>query len=98
MTGVALAAFSAITSNGTNTYSITCTDNASNAGTQSGFAVTVDNTAPTGTDVQTTNASGGTVGRAELGDTITLTFSEPMDPNSVLAGWGGASTNVVLRL
>jgi hypothetical protein len=83
---------------GTYTYAITCVDNASNSGTQSGFSVVVDNTVPTGADVQAVNASGGTVGRAELGDTITFTFSEPMDPNSILAGWSGASTNVVVRL
>ena len=58
----------------------------------------VDNTRPTGSDVQTSNVSGGTAGRAELGDTITLTYSEPMEEISVLAGWTGSSTNVVLRL
>jgi hypothetical protein len=60
--------------------------------------VTVDNTTPTASDIQTANVGGGTNGLAETGDTITFTFSEPIDPNSVLAGWGGGSTPVTVRL
>lgn len=81
---------------GSKSYTITATDVAGNSATTSGFSVTVDNTRPTGTDVQTTNA--GVAGRPEIGDTITLTFSEVIDPQSVLAGWTGASTNVVVRV
>ena len=44
--------------------------------TTSSFSVTVDNTKPTAVDVQTTNVSGGTAGKPELGDTVTLTYSE----------------------
>ena len=78
-------------------YTITSTDNASNSQTQSGYSVVVDNTRPTATDVQTGN--GGTIpGKAELGDTLILTFAEIIDPQSVLAGWTGAATNVVLRI
>jgi hypothetical protein len=82
---------------GAKTYSITSTDIAANSGTQSGFPVTVDNTVPSGTNVQAANG-GAIVGRPELGDTITFTFSEPIDPQSVLAGWTGAATNVVVRI
>jgi len=57
----------------------------------------VDNTAPTGLDVQSTNASGGTAAKPESGDTLTYTFSEPMRPGSILAGWLGAATPVVVR-
>jgi hypothetical protein len=78
-------------------YSIASTDAAGNSGTQTGFGVTVDNTVPTASDVQTANGS-ASVGRAELGDTITYTFSEPIDPQSILAGWTGAATNVVVRI
>ena len=81
---------------GSKTYTITASDLAGNSGTTSGFSVTVDNTRPTATDVQTTNA--GVAGRPEQGDTITLTFSEVIDPETVLAGWTGSSTNVVLRI
>ena len=62
------------------------------------FSVLVDNTAPAGADVQTTNVAGGTAGKAELGDTLTLTTTKPIDPNSVLAAWSGATTNVVVRI
>lgn len=81
---------------GAKAYTITATDAAANAVTQGGFSVTVVNTRPTGTNVQTTNA--GTAGQPALGDTIIFTFSEPIDPQSVLAGWTGAATNVVLRI
>ena len=57
----------------------------------------VDNTAPTGTDIQTTNTTGGTAAKPESGDVITYTFSEPMAPASILAGWSGAATPVTVR-
>jgi hypothetical protein len=59
--------------------------------------VTVDNTAPTGSDVQTSNG-GSIAGRPQRNDTITYTFSEPIDPNSILAGWNGSGTSVVVRI
>lgn len=83
---------------GTRNYSVRSTDAAGNSRTQTGYSVAIDTTSPTATDVQTANASGGTAGRAEQGDTITFTFSEPIDPVSILAGWTGASTSVVVRL
>jgi hypothetical protein len=81
---------------GSYAYTITATDVAGNAATQSGFSVTVDNTRPTAVDVQTTNA--GVAGQAGIGDTITYTFSEPVDPDSILSGWTGASTSAVVRI
>jgi signal peptidase I len=86
----------AVLAAGAKTYTITATDAAANSVTQGGFSVTVDNTRPTGTNVQTTNA--GITGQPGLGDTMTLTFSEQIDPQSVLAGWTGLSTNVVVRI
>lgn len=82
---------------GSYSYSLTLTDVAGNAQTESGFAVTVDNTAPAGSDVQSANGS-TTAGLAQAGDTISFTYSKQIDPNSILAGWSGAATNVVLRL
>ncbi|HYI98491.1 MAG TPA: hypothetical protein VEX36_02265 [Thermoleophilaceae bacterium] len=79
-------------------YTVTPTDVAANTVIQTGFSVVVDNTAPTATDVQTTNAAGGIAGRPEAGDTLTLTFSKPIDPNSVLGAWSGADTSVVVRI
>jgi Bacterial Ig-like domain len=82
---------------GTYAYSLTMTDVAGNSQTQSGFSVTVDNTGPAGTDVQTPSV-GTTNGLAQAGDAISFTFSKAIDPNSILAGWSGSSTSVVLRL
>jgi hypothetical protein len=41
---------------------------------------------------------GGTAGKAEPGDVVTYTFSEPMRPASILAGWSGGATAVVVRI
>ena len=78
-------------------YSLTMTDSAGNSATLSGLTVTVDNTAPTASDIQTTNG-GPIAGRADIGDKVTYSFSEPPEPASILAGWTGASTSVVVRL
>jgi hypothetical protein len=86
----------AVLTAGSKAYTITATDTASNVATV-GFTVTVDNTAPTGTNVQTANGS-TTVGKPELGDTITLTFSEVIDPQSIQAAWTGSATPVVVRI
>jgi hypothetical protein len=75
---------------------VTATDVAGNATSPSGSA-TVDDTAPTATDVQGTNTSGLVPGRADTGDRLTLSFSEPIEPESILAGWSGASTTVTVR-
>ena len=82
---------------GSKAYTITSTDVATNSQTQSGYSVTVDNTRPTGTDIQITNG-GATAGKPEIADVVTYTFSEPIDPEKVLAGWTGASTGVVVRV
>lgn len=81
---------------GSKTYTLTSTDNNANSRLQTGFTVTVDNTPPNATDIQTANG-GATVGRVELGDTIVYAYTEIIDPQSILAGWTGASTSVVVR-
>jgi hypothetical protein len=78
-------------------YSITTTDKASNSAATN-WSTTIDNTAPLGSNLQATNTSGGTVGKAEQGDTLTLTYSEPIEPGSILSGWNGGATNVVVRV
>lgn len=80
---------------GAKAFTVTAADNAGNAGSLGG-SVTVDNTAPQASDVQTTNT--GTNGLAEQNDTLVLSFSEPVEPESILAGWSGAATNVVVRV
>ena len=82
---------------GVKAYSVTATDNAGNARTAPGSA-TIDNVVPAAADIQTTNVGGGTNGSAEQGDAVLFTFSEPIDPGSILAGWNGAATNVVVRM
>lgn len=86
-------------SEGSFAYAITSKDTAGNTGTRSGLAVTVDATSPTATDVQTANGGGGNVvGKAERGDQLIITTSERIDPFSILSGWTGESTKVVVRL
>ena len=86
----------AVLAEGTKGFTVTATDNALNAASLAGSA-TVDNTAPKASDVQTTNA--GTNGLAEQNDTMVLSFSEPVEPGSILAGWDGvAPTNVTVRI
>jgi hypothetical protein len=81
---------------GATTYAVTSTDVAGFSRVQAGFAVTVDNTPPVATDVQTTNT--GVAGRPEINDTITFTYGEAVEPASVLAGWDGSATDVVVRI
>jgi len=75
---------------GGKTYTITSTDALAYSRLQTGYTVTIDNAGPTATNISTGNAGGGTHGLAEAGDTITFTFSEQIDPQSILAGWTGA--------
>jgi len=77
---------------------VTAVDGAGNRATRTGLGYVVDNTPPEGVDVQTANAPGGTPGRAEIGDRLVLTFSEPVEPFSVLDGWDGSPAPVVVRL
>jgi hypothetical protein len=83
---------------GSYSYSLTSKDALGATRVQSGFAVIVDNTVPAAADVQATNKSGNIVGRPEIGDSIVYTFSEPIDPGSILAGWTGTTTSVVARI
>jgi hypothetical protein len=81
---------------GSTAYSIAATDSAANSGTTN-FSVIVDNILPIASDVQTANGS-TTVGQAQQNDTITFTFSEPIEPDSILSGWTGSSTNVAVEI
>lgn len=82
---------------GSKSYSVTATD-AHNNSTNASASVTVDDTAPSASDVQTTNKTGGTQGKAEAADTIVFTYSETIEPCSILSGWDGTSTNVSLHI
>jgi hypothetical protein len=82
---------------GSVTYSVTATDFPGNSSGATSFTGTVDNTAPTASNVQTANG-GSLTGQPQASDTITLTFSEQMDPDSILAGWTGSATGMVVRI
>ena len=57
----------------------------------------LDNTRPTGTDVQAGNG-GATPGRLEPGDWLQLTWTEPIAPASVLAGWDGTAQAITIKV
>ena len=52
---------------------------------------------PAPADVQTSNGA-STVGLAETGDTITLTFAGAVTPSLVLSGWDGSVTPVIVHV
>lgn len=69
-------------------------DRAGNTSSSDHPARVVDNTKPTAADVQT--ASGGvTPGVIDAGDAVVFTYSEPVNPASVLAGWNGTTPQAV---
>jgi hypothetical protein len=78
-------------------YSLTLTDThvPANSASQT-FSVTVDNTGPSAGDIQATNG-GAQAGLPEAGDVATFTFTEPMDPASILVSWTGAATTVRVK-
>jgi hypothetical protein len=59
-----------------------------------GAAYTIDKTAPTGFDVQT---SGNGNNKPDSGDAFVLTFSELVDSTSIKAGWNGSSTAITVN-
>jgi hypothetical protein len=75
---------------------MTATDTLGHASISAPVAVTVDNTAPTATNVQAANV--GTAGTINANDTLTFTWSEPMAPASILAGWDGGTQNIRARV
>lgn len=82
---------------GATSFSVTATDVAGNA-TGSAGSASVDNSAPSASDVQARNTSGLTAGKADTGDTVTLVYSEPIEPESLVAGWNGATMTVTVRV
>jgi hypothetical protein len=83
---------------GAKTFTVTATDVVGNITGPGSSTATVDNTAPGGADVQTTNVMGGTAGKAETGDSLTLSFTEGMDAESILSTWSGPATIMTVRL
>ena len=81
---------------GTYTWNLDSTDNAGNTRNQP-FSVVIDNTVPSPTAIATANG-GPTVARPEQNDTVTFSWNDPVDGNTILAGWLGAAQNVVVRV
>ncbi|KZE94785.1 hypothetical protein AVP42_00712 [Agromyces sp. NDB4Y10] len=74
------------------------TDNANKQATSNTLSGRrIDNTPVRGFDVQTANG-GATPGKVDTGDTMTFTYSEQMNPASIVAGWNGSALPVTLRL
>jgi hypothetical protein len=59
--------------------------------------VQVDNALVRGYDVQGSNG-GAKVGRLEAGDTLSVTYTRPVQAASLLAGWSGSARSVVVRV
>jgi hypothetical protein len=73
---------------GSPTLSATQSDTAGNTGTATNQTVTIDKTPPLASAIATTNA--GTVGRPEVNDTVSFTYSELMNPATLYDGWSNA--------
>lgn len=82
------------TTAGTKSISLQVRDNALNTRTEPA-SVVVDGTVPTALTFTAANKTGGTAGRPEAGDVLTLTFSEPIDPHAVIPGWDGTGTQPI---
>ncbi|MEN3284123.1 MAG: hypothetical protein V7607_5263 [Solirubrobacteraceae bacterium] len=95
--GASWSTTAATLTSGTYTAQASQSDTGANTGTSTAHTFTVDTIAPTATDVAASNG-GATAGKIEAGDLVTFTFSEPIDPASVLAGWNGTSTAVQVKI
>ena len=73
------------------------TDNAGVSTTGSTYQIIVDNQTPSGSDIVATNG-GGTAGRIDNGDTLQLTWTEPMAPASIVSGWTGTSQAITVNV
>jgi hypothetical protein len=80
--------------NGALGFTINATDSAGNASSAAG-SVTIDSTAPAPSDI---SASGGIVGRPQVGDVFTFTTSEALDTFRLYANWDGTATTVRVNL
>lgn len=79
---------------GSKSYALTLADSAANSRVQS-FSVAFDNGPFSGSDFETSNASGGTSGKAEQGDTVSFVFNKAPDPGSIVPGWDGSGAKSV---
>ena len=78
---------------GTIGYSAQATDAAGNTGPAGTASSIKDVSSPTVTGVQLNNG-GATPGKVEKGDSVTITFSEPINPTTICSVWANNTTNV----
>jgi hypothetical protein len=83
---------------GSHSFAVRAKDGNGIYSTSTATTWTIDTTAPTATDVQSANVSGGTVGKMETGDTLTYSFSEAVSPGSVVSGWTGSARTVTVTV
>jgi hypothetical protein len=57
-----------------------------------------DTVSPSAANVLGANGSGSTAKKVDNGDTLTYTFSEPVDPGTIASGWTGSSKSVSATL
>lgn len=76
---------------------VRATDGVGNVSAPVTRTFTVDRTGPAAASLAAIN-NGSTVRRIETGDRLVLTFSEPIAPGSLIAGWDGTGTqNITIR-
>ena len=93
----ALQTASGSLSNGAKSFTVTATDELAATDTFTG-SVTADKDGPSASSIATANKAGGTAGRAEQGDSVTIAFNEAMEPDSIVDGWGGTAMNVQVAI
>ncbi|HET8949162.1 MAG TPA: Ig-like domain-containing protein [Solirubrobacteraceae bacterium] len=71
-------------------------DTLGNQSTSATVTAYVNNLGPTGTDVQGTN--GGVNDKLDTGDTVVFTYSEAINPSSILAGWTTGTAAIRVRV
>jgi hypothetical protein len=82
---------------GTLSYSLTMTDNLSQAATQS-FSASVAAVACAASGLTASNGATSLARTVDMGDKITYTFTAPIDLNSVLSGWTSGTRTVTVVL
>ena len=81
-------------------YSITSTDAATppNSGTQTTIgSLLVESTPPAASAFRASNGA-SSAGNPQENDLVAFTFSEPIDPQTILNGWLGGNQSVVVRI
>lgn len=87
-------AASAFPADGDYVVSVRATDAVGNVSTPASTTFSIDRTGPTATSLSAINR-GTIVRKIETGDQLTLTFSEPIAPRSLIAGWDGTGAQPI---